>query len=332
MGDDERGKHGTGSATQSRSYTRTDEERKTSDLTNGLSDELLYVGGSYPVHDAPLKVTGELIFGSDLSMPGMLHAKLILSPIPHGIVKQIDAARALKLPGVVGIFSHENAPMEGFSRARIHPGQDLCFYDETLFSKHVRFVGDRVAAVLATSKETAQAAASLVEVEYEELPPLLTVSAALAPEAPLIHETGNLLHKHEVENGERPDFDEAVVISSTTTTPRIHHSALEPHVCVAQAHCDGTLTVWTTSQGVYAARTVIAELLHIDYHRVRVVKVPTGGSFGGKTEYVIEPVCASRSRNGPSCQATSEPGGVHTSHHGASGDDNYYTHRLYHRG
>jgi len=257
-----------------------------------LIEDLQYVGGSYPVHDVAQKVTGELVYGSDFSVPGMLHAKLILSSISHGIVKRIDATRAEALPGVVKVFSHENAPMEPFSRARIHPGQDMSFYDETLFSAHVRFVGDRVAAVVATSKAIAEAAAALVEIEYEELPALLTVDDALADSAPAIHEGGNLLYEHEIERGERPDLEGAVSVTTTTSTPRVHHAALEPHVCIAQGHSTGGMTVWTTSQGVYAARTVIAELLHLEYHRVRVIKVPMGGSFGGKTEYIIEPVCA----------------------------------------
>jgi xanthine dehydrogenase molybdenum-binding subunit len=257
-----------------------------------LTEDLQYVGGSYPVHDVAQKVTGELVYGSDFSVPGMLHAKLILSTVPHGIVKRIDTARAEALPGVVRVFSHENAPMDGFSRARIHPGQDMSFYDETLFSEHVRFVGDRVAAVVATSRATAEAAAALVAVEYEGLPAVLTVEDALADGAPAIHEGGNLLHEHEIEKGERPDLEGAVSVTTTASTPRVHHAALEPHVCIAQGHSTGGMTVWTTSQGVYAARTVIAELLGLEYHRVRVIKVPMGGSFGGKTEYIVEPVCA----------------------------------------
>jgi len=257
-----------------------------------LTEDLQYVGGSYPVHDVAQKVTGELIYGSDFSVPGMLHAKLILSTIPHGIVKRIDASRAEVLPGVVKIFSHENSPMTRFCRARIHPGQDLAPHDETLFSEHVRFVGDRVAAVVATSRGAAEAAAALVAIEYEELPALLTVDEALASTDVLVHSTGNVAYEFEVDKGERPDLEGAVVISSSTSTPRVHHAALEPHVCIAQGHSTGGMTVWTTSQGVYAARTVIAELLDMEYHRVRVIKVPMGGSFGGKTEYIIEPVVA----------------------------------------
>ncbi len=156
----------------------------------------------------------------------------------------------------------------------------------------MRFVGDRVAAVVATSRATAEAAAALVEIEYEELPPLLTVDEALASDDVLVHSTGNVAYESEIDKGERPDLEGAVIVSSSTSTPRVHHAALEPHVCIAQGHSTGGMTVWTTSQGVYAARTVIAELLNMEYHRVRVIKVPMGGSFGGKTEYIIEPVVA----------------------------------------
>jgi len=257
-----------------------------------LSQDLQYVGGSYPVHDVAQKVTGELVYGSDLGVPGMLFAKLVLSPIAHGIVKRLDASRAEALPGVVKVFSHLNAPMDTFCRARIHPGQDLAMHDETLFSEHVRFVGDRVAAVVASSQAIATAGAALVEVEYDELPVLLTPDEALAREDVPIHPGGNLIYEHQTEVGERPGLTGAVVVSTTTSTPRVHHAALEPHVCVAQGYSNGGMTVWTTSQGVYAARTVIAELLKLEYHRVRVIKVPMGGSFGGKTEYIIEPVTA----------------------------------------
>ncbi len=258
-----------------------------------MTEDLQYVGGSYPVHDVAQKVTGELVYGSDFSVPGMLHAKLILSTIPHGLVKRVDASRAEALPGVVKVFTCFNAPMDRFCRARIHPGQDrFAPHDETLFSEHVRFVGDRVAAVVATNWATAAAAAALVEVEYEELQPLLSVEAALASADVLIHSTGNIAYEHEIDKGARPDLEGAVVVSSSTSTPRVHHAALEPHVCIAQGHSTGGMTVWTTSQGVYAARTVIAELLQLEYHRVRVIKLPMGGSFGGKSEYIIEPVCA----------------------------------------
>jgi len=256
-----------------------------------LTEDLRYVGKSYPVHDVAQKVTGELVYGSDLNFPGMLHAKLLLSPIAHGMVRSVDSSRAEALPGVIRVFSHLNSPADTYCRARIYPGQE-CAIDETLFSEHVRFVGDRVAAVVATSQAIAEAAVALIEVDYEELPALLTTEQALERADVPIHADGNLLYEHHIESGERVDTSGGVLVSSTTGTPRVHHAALEPHVCVAQGHSTGGLTVWTTSQGVYGVRTVIAELLGLEYHRLRVIKVPMGGSFGGKTEFILEPVTA----------------------------------------
>ena len=275
-----------------------------------MTEDLQYVGGSYPVHDVAQKVTGELVYGSDFSVPGMLHAKLVLSTVPHGMVRRVDASRAEALPGVVKVFSCFNSPMDRFCRARIHPGQDLAPHDETLpFSEHVRFVGDRVAAVVATSRATAEAAAALVEVEYDELPALFTIDDALGSDV-LIHSTGNVAYEEPDRQGRAPGPRGPWIVSSSTSTPRVHHAALEPHVCIAQGHSTGGMTVWTTSQGVYAARTVIAELLGLEYHRVRVIKVPMGGSFGGKTEYIIEPVCAyPRARHAQARQAPARPRG-----------------------
>ncbi len=254
---------------------------------------LRQVGRTHPVSDVAQKVTGELIYGSDMELPGMLHAKLLLSPIAHGRVGAIDASRAEALPGVVKVFSHLNAPSRPYCRSRLHPGQALCPEDETLFSNPVRFVGDRVAAVVATSRAVAEDAVALVAVEYEPLPALLTPDQALRETDVHIHPGGNLLFEHEVEVGEPPEpLPGSVVVTSSASTQRIHHAALEPHMCVAQYDRSGGLTIWGATQGVYGVRTVVADLLGLSYNRVRVIKVPMGGSFGGKSEFILEPLTA----------------------------------------
>jgi CO/xanthine dehydrogenase Mo-binding subunit len=257
-----------------------------------LTEDLHYVGQTYPVHDAAQKVTGELVYGSDIELHGMLYAKLLLSPIPHGMVTNIDSRAAEALPGVVKVFSHLNTPADVYCRARLTPEQELCPRDETLFSEHVRFVGDRVAAVVATSQAIAEAAVALIDVQYEALPALLTTEEAQRRDDVPIHPGGNVFYEYEQECGRSAESPDCVVVTTTTSTPRIHHAALEPHVCVVQPHSTGGLTIWSTSQGVYGARTVVADFLGLDYHRVRVIKAPMGGSFGGKTEYILEPVTA----------------------------------------
>ncbi len=257
-----------------------------------MTQDLQYVGQTYPVHDAAQKVTGELEYGSDIEVHGMLYAKLLLSPIPHGMVMNIDSRAAEALPGVVKVFSHLNSPADVYCRARLTPEQELCPRDETLFSEHVRFVGDRVAAVVATSQAIAEAAVALIDVQYSELPALFTPQEAQRRDDLPIHAGGNVFFEHDEECGRAVESPDSVEVSSTTSTPRVHHAALEPHVCVAQPHSTGGLTIWSISQGVYGVRTVVADLLGLEYHQVRVIKAPMGGSFGGKTEFILEPVTA----------------------------------------
>jgi xanthine dehydrogenase molybdenum-binding subunit len=261
-----------------------------------MAQAFQYVGRSFPTCDAPQKVCGEEIYVSDIALPRMAFARLVLSAVPHGIVTAVDKSAAEALPGVLGVYEFADAPATPYCRSRIIPDQELSPDDETVFAKHVRFVGDRVAAVVATSARVAEEAASLVRVQYRELPALLTPEAALAPGAVAIHAGGNLLHEYEIEVGRREGGDAAEggldAVETTVSTPRIHHAALEPHACVADYSSSGRLTIWTCGQGVYGVRTVIADLFGLTYNNVRVIKAPMGGSFGGKNEYVLEPVTA----------------------------------------
>ena len=258
-----------------------------------MTSHLRAVGQTYPVYDAAQKATGDLVYGSDMHVPGMLHAKLLLSPVAHAVVKKVDTRQAEALPGVVGVFSHENAPSRPYCRPRLTPGEPLCIEDETLLASTVRFVGDRVAAVVATSEAIAAEAIRRVVVDYEQLPPVLTPEAALAEEGPAIHAGGNLVFEYDHDIGTAPPRPpDAVSASTTVSTQKVHHAALEPHMCLAEYDRSGKLTIWSPCQGVYGVRTVVADLLGLPYSQVRVIKVPMGGSFGGKQEFILEPVTA----------------------------------------
>ena len=258
-----------------------------------MAGDYSYVGNYLPLPDALAKARGALVYGTDVRLPGMLYARLVLSEVPHGIVTGIDTAAAEALSGVVAVFSCFDTPDTHYSRYRLMPGQDSAPEDETLFSRHVRYVGDRVAAVVATSQAVATAAARLVRVGYDELPALLTPDESLQRDDVRLHPGGNLLHEYRFDHGESPTADPDDLETTTcTSTQRIHQAAMEPHVCLAQFDACGDLTIWTPSQGVFGARTVVADLLGLDYSRVRVIKVPTGGSFGGKQEFILEPLTA----------------------------------------
>ncbi len=250
------------------------------------------VGRDHPIADAALKVRGEIVYATDMELPGMLHAKLVLSPVAHARVASVDAREALALPGVVAVFSHEDAPAKRYGRYRILPGQD-CPEDETLFAATARFAGDRVAAVVAEDARAAVTAARLVRVEYEELPVLLSPEESLREGAAPIHPGGNLAHEYDVRAGDEvPAQPDDLVLTTSVATQRIHHAALEPHACIADCDASGKLTIWSATQSVFGARMVVADLLGLAYNRVRVVKVPMGGSFGGKQEFILEPVAA----------------------------------------
>lgn len=258
-----------------------------------------YIGRSFPLHDAGLKATGDLRYGNDLSFKAILHARLVLSAVPHGIVDHIDTTRSLALPGVLAVFHCKNTPSRRFSRYRVLPGQENTPEDEVLFPEKVRFAGDRVAVVAAADPETARKAADLITVTYRELPAFVTPDAALAVENQRnsntvvpVHSSGNRLFSDENRIGDPPSASPDDLVTETETkTPRIHHAAMETHGCTALYDGD-KLTIYSGSQVVFGIRTVIADLLGMPYHKVRIIKVPVGGSFGGRQESIVEPVAA----------------------------------------
>jgi CO/xanthine dehydrogenase Mo-binding subunit len=258
-----------------------------------MNDDMRFVGRTHAVHDAGSKVTGRLTYAADMWLPGMLYARLLLSPIAHGTVRRIDASRARALPEVFEVFSYENSPDRLFDRCRRMAGEVGGIADERLFAQRVRFVGDRVAAVVATSEKAARAAIPLIEVEYEQLPLALTPDEALRPGAASVGPSGNLIAEHCVRLGEEADAAAGDLETSTqSSTQRVHHAALDPHGCLAACDESGKLTVWSPSQSSFGVRTAVAELLGLPFNSVRVVKTPVGGSFGGRAEFYLEPTVA----------------------------------------
>ncbi|MFQ5692266.1 MAG: xanthine dehydrogenase family protein molybdopterin-binding subunit, partial [Nitrospinota bacterium] len=141
-----------------------------------------YVGRRVPSIDSPVKATGTADYLADLTLPGLAYGKVLRSPHPHALIRSIDASKALKLPGVLGVASRENTPSVRWG---------IFIKDEQAFChEKVRFAGDEVAAVAAESPEAAEEALSLIRVEYEPLPALLTPEAAMAEGAAAIHAEG----------------------------------------------------------------------------------------------------------------------------------------------
>ncbi len=251
------------------------------------------VGKSVAIHDVLEKATGSLRYVNDMKFQGMLHAKLLLSTVAHGRVKALDLARAERLPGVVAIFTPWNTPRNPYNSHKWIEGMEV-IEDELLFTDHVRFQGDRIAAVVASSREVAEAAVRLIEVEYEELPAVIRPELALREDSQPIHEGRNLIYQKELKCGDAPArlAEAPLVVEDRVETPKVHHAAMETHCCLAETDEFGQVTVHTPCQVIFQVQLIIAEALGIPLTRVRVIKTTTGGSFGGKGQPILEPITA----------------------------------------
>lgn len=250
------------------------------------------LGKPLPQIDSVEKVRGELQFIGDLPpLRRMLYAKVLRSPHPHARVAKIDTSRAEALPGVRAVITHLNTPAKEWREAGFN-------YKGRVIKEIARFVGDEVAAVAAVDRNTAEKALSLIEVEYDELPAVFDMEAAIRPDAPKILPGGNVhepvvMYKWgDLERG----FQEAdFLVELKGKSGNQQHAPLDRGGCIASWAGDN-VTVWTTSQKSYALRDVIAELVDIPRNRVRVISQPTGGSFGfwWENNYHFIPVLLAR--------------------------------------
>ena len=253
-----------------------------------------HISQPHPMLDAGEKVSGRLVYLDDMQIDGLLHARLVWSPLPHARILRIDTEAARRVPGVVEIFHHGNTPANTYNSTIWYEDQEEP-EDERMFPEIMRHVGDRVAAVVAETPEAAREAASLITVKYEALPAFLTTAAALADNDRLLKDGGaHLAVDLSFDYGQTDAaFAEAdLVVTSTVSTPRTHHCAIENHTCVAMPEGDGRILILSPCQSIFSVQTVTARALGIPAADIRVVKSAIGGSFGGKAEPILDPLCA----------------------------------------
>lgn len=261
------------------------------------------VGKSVTRPDAVEKVTGGRGFPVNVSLPGMLHGKLLRSPYPHARIRGIDTSAAERLPGVKAVLTPADVPQRPFCPVYFVPTLAKSMVQDLLvMSDRVRWAGQPVAAVAAVSAEVAEEALELIEVDYEELPAVFDPHAAMAEGAPQIHDgVANNIAKHpvlEVGDLERGFAEADHVFEATYSTQRVHTCYMEPRVCVVDAGPDGVYTVYSSMQHIFGLREKLAYVLDLPESKVRVVKPPyIGGGFGGKLDIGhIEPIAALLSR------------------------------------
>ena len=235
-----------------------------------------------PRVDAVAKATGQAKYADDFSMPGMLHAAILQSPVAHARILHIDTSKAKKLAGVKAVVTSREA---GLIKYGVSPAR----YDETLFAHDkVRYVGDEIAAVAAFDQATAQEALSLIKVDYEELPAVFDMFEAMKEGAPQIHAEfpGNMNAEVHQEFG---DTEAALascdyVVNHTFLNKRQDAAFIEPHSCLAVFDPSGRLTLYTSTQVPHYVMRTVAMTLQIPVGNVRVVKPYVGGGFGPKCE------------------------------------------------
>jgi len=268
------------------------------------------IGTRLPKVDGLDRVTGKATFGADLIFPGMLWAKVVRSPYPHARIKSIDTSKALALPGVKAVITAQDLPpLEKGATAPLVGEVSIglnAIREIAMASDKVRYHGQAVAAVAAVDLFTAEEAARLVAVEYEELPVIGDVLEAMEPDAPLVHDDLYTEEEGKREKAARPSniaahmvyargdidagFREAdVVLERTYRTQMVHQGYLEPQACAARVEADGKVTVWTSTQGIFTVRTQLVELLGLPASRIKVVPMEIGGGFGGKALAIFEP-------------------------------------------
>ena len=232
------------------------------------------LGKSVPLVDAFEKVTGQLKYAGDLSIPGMLHAKVLRSPYSHARILSIDTSQAEALPGVCAVITHRNIPDKEW----------LCGY-LNFFGKVmdcvVRYVGEEVAAVAAVDEPTAEKAIGLIEVEYEQLPAVFDIEEAMKPGAPEVRGGGNAFRRlsNEWGNVEKGFEESDIIVERRSTMGFQQHCPMDRNACIASWTGD-KLTVWTGTQTAFDLRDKLADYFEMPKHHVRVIQSPVGSSNG----------------------------------------------------
>ncbi|MGH7886618.1 MAG: molybdopterin-dependent oxidoreductase, partial [Candidatus Binatia bacterium] len=258
--------------------------------------------------DGGEKVRGAPIYTADLVRPGMLYGKILRSPLPHAAIEKIDTTRAEKLPGVVAVLTREDLK-------DINPYFGPLVKDQAILAlEKVRYEGDPVAAVAAETAEIAEQALKLIDVDYGELQPLLSIDESLAFDAAKIHDFTS-------EHGEKfpgyPSVDEeakkrrnvsfhfgwskgdtaqgfaeaARLFEHVFHFSKVAHYSLEPHLALAEWQ-NGTVTIWSSTQHPFLAQQEIAEMFGMPRERVRVIVPYVGGAYGNKNHTKYEPLAA----------------------------------------
>ena len=270
-----------------------------------LSNTEYKVIGTRPIrHDGTDKVTGRAKYGADFSASDLLHGKVLRSPHAHAKIKSIDVSKALAYPGVKAIITGQDMPISKMES----PGRTARFASDNVMAREkVLYKGHPLAAVAAVNAHVADSAALLINVEYEVLPPLMTVQQAMKDGAKPVHDdvtttelgertdkVSNVATHLRFEQGDtEKGFAEAdIIVEREFTTATVHQGYIEPQNAAALWNADGNVTIWTSTQGSFSVREALSGVLDLPVSKIKVVPMEIGGGFGGKIPIYLEPLAA----------------------------------------
>jgi 4-hydroxybenzoyl-CoA reductase subunit alpha len=253
-------------------------------------NKLDVVGKRKPMLDAMDKATGRARFTDDLAAPEMLHGKILRSPLAHAKVLRVDLSEAEKVSGVKGAISGRDIPKKKYGIVPMARDEYALAIDK------VRYIGDEVAAVVATSLDAAEEALSKIRVDYEELPAVFDPLEAMKPGAPVIHEevpnNVSATIRKEFGNVEKAFGESDLLFEDTFETQAVNHCPLEPQAALAMVDHSGKVTLWASTQIPFFLRRNLANTLDIPESKVRVIKPKVGGGFGQKIDLYAKDFCA----------------------------------------
>jgi len=274
----------------------------------------LRIVGTRPVRpDGVDKVTGKATYSPDFTVPGMLHGAILRSPHPHARIRAIDTRRAAALPGVKAVVTGQDFPdLRAGTVAEGEAPMDLSDIAHNCMARaKVLYEGHAVAAVAATTAAIAAEALRLIDVDYDVLPFVTDIEAAMAPGAPILHEDmrtkgaeppadgpSNIPLRFAIARGDAAAAMAGadVVVEGRYATELVHQGYIEPHACVVSINADGQGQIWSSSQGHFMVRALTAGITGMRKADLRVTPLEIGGGFGGKTTVYLEPVAALLSR------------------------------------
>ncbi len=286
-----------------------------------LSTQEYKVVGKRPIRpDGADKVTGKAMYGADINLPGMLHGRVLRSPHAHARIKSLDTSRAAAHPGVKAVITGADLVQPSGRASELVEGAmvNMKFMSNNVMATgKVLYKGHAVAAIAANSVHVAEEALSLIDVEYEVLPPIMDAKDAMKEDAPLLHDrlaamstasirAGGVLDDDDTSPGTNianhfefrlGDLEEGfkqadIIVERDASTVAVHQGYIEPHSGTAMWHADGNLTIWSSSQGHFMVRESTARLVGVPISKVKAIPMEIGGGFGAKLAIYCEPLAA----------------------------------------